>query len=193
MPRQRQAIPPPFAQVVLLRGPARSEGAHRLPFTCCHFCWRVHRLPLPVPVTAWLASFSWPVKVLLGVYSLGFLVGTYTHARGILEHGFLATPVPTVVGVYWDVLTVLDPLAVVLFWWRPRAGLWLAVVIMTSDIAVNTWVYMAGYFGPPTAHMVPLSLFEQALFGLLVFVTVPLVFAALNRPDKPLAPPLARV
>ena len=111
---------------------------------------------------------------------MGFLVGTYTHARGILEHGFLATSVPTAVGVYWDALTVLDPLAVVLFWWRPRAGLWLAVAIMTSDIAVNTWVYMAGYFGPPTARMVPLSLFEQALFGLFVFVTAPLAYRLLR-------------
>ncbi len=136
-------------------------------------------------MTTWLSSSSWPVKALLGVYSVGFLVGTYTHARGILAHGLLATPVPPAIGVYWDVLTLLDPLAVVLLWRQPRAGLWLAVAIMASDIAVNTGVYLAGYFGPPTARMVPLSLFEQALFGLFVFVTAPLVFAALERPDKP--------
>ena len=132
-------------------------------------------------------SSSLPVKVLLAVYSVGFLVGTYTHARGILTHGLLAAPVPPAIGVYWDTLTLVDPLAVVLLWGRPRAGLWLAVAIMASDLAVNTWVYVAGYFGPPTARLVPLSLFEQALFGLLLFVTAPLVFAALERPDKPLA------
>ena len=124
---------------------------------------------------------------MLVVYSLGFLVGTYTHARGIWAHGFLAAPVPSAIGVYWDMLTLLDPLAVFLLWWRPRAGLWLAVAIMASDIAVNTRVYLAGYFGPPRAHLVPLSLFEQALFGLFVFLTTPRVFAALNRPAKPLA------
>ena len=140
-----------------------------------------------VPVTARPASSSLPVKVLLGVYSVGFLVGTYTHARGILSHGLLAAPVPPAIGVYWDTLTLVDPLAVVLLWWRSRAGLWLAVAIMASDLAVNTWVYVAGYFGPPTAGMVPLSLFEQAMFGLLVFITAPLVFAALKRPAKPWA------
>lgn len=138
-------------------------------------------------MTAWLTSSSRSVKVLLGVYSLGFLAGTYTHAQSILAHGFLATPVPLVIGAYWDVLTLLDPLAVVLLWWRPRVGLWLAGAIMASDLAVNTGVYLAGYFGPPTARMVPLSLFEQALFGLFVFVTAPLVFAELNRWAKPLA------
>lgn len=137
-----------------------------------------------MPVTTWLASCPRPVKVLLGVYSLGFLVGTYTHARGILAHGLLAAPVPSAIGVYWDALTVLDPLAVLLLWWRPRAGLWLAVAIMASDIAINTQVYLAGYFGPPTAHMVPLTLFDQALFGVFVFVTAPLLFAALKRPGK---------
>ena len=125
--------------------------------------------------------------MLLGLYSVGFLVGTYTHARGILAHGVLATPVPPAIGAYWDTLTLMDPLAVLLLWWRPRAGLWLAMAIMASDLAINTWVYVAGYFGPPTARMVPLSLFEQALFGLFVFVTAPLVLAALKRPVKPWA------
>jgi hypothetical protein len=52
---------------------------------------------------------------------------------------------------------------------------------MGSDISVNTWVYVAGYFGAPTAHMVPLSLFEQSLFGLFVFLTAPLASAPLTR------------
>jgi hypothetical protein len=55
---------------------------------------------------------------------------------------------------------------------------------MASDISVNTGVYLAGYFGPPTAHMVPLSLFEQALFGLFVFVTAPLLSAATLQPSS---------
>lgn len=118
------------------------------------------------------------------LYCLGFLAGTYTHARGILAHGFLATPVPLPVGAYWDALTVLDPLTVLVLWWCPTRGRWWAVAIMASDISVNTGVYLAGYFGPPTAHMVPLSLFEQALFGLFVFVTVPLLSAATLQPSS---------
>jgi uncharacterized membrane protein YqaE (UPF0057 family) len=88
------------------------------------------------------------------------------------------------IGVYWDTLTVLDPLTVLLLWRRPPVGLWLAVAIMGSDISVNTLVYVAGYFGPPAAHMVPLSLFEQSLFGLFVFLTAPLAYANFSNQEQ---------
>jgi hypothetical protein len=135
-------------------------------------------------LTTWPAGAPQSLQIARWVYTIGFLAGTYTHARGILTHGFLATPVPVAIGFYWDTLTVLDPLTVLLLWWRPKLGLWLAVAIMGSDISVNTWVYVAGYFGVPTAHMVPLSLFEQSLFGLFVFLTAPLASAQLTR-QKP--------
>jgi hypothetical protein len=115
------------------------------------------------------------------VYAIGFLAGTYTHARGILTNGFLATPVPVAIGLYWDTLTVLDPLTVLLLWGRPKLGLWFAVAIMVSDISVNTGVYLAGYFGAPTTHMVPLSLLEQSLFGLFVLLTAPRAYTQLTR------------
>jgi hypothetical protein len=132
-------------------------------------------------ITTWLAGSPQGLQIARWVYTIGFLAGTYTHARGILAHGFLATPVPFAIGLYWDTLTVLDLLTVLLLWWRPKLGLWLAVAIMGSDISVNTRVYLAGYFGAPTAHMVPLSLFEQSLFGLFVFLTAPLASAQLTR------------
>jgi hypothetical protein len=132
-------------------------------------------------LTTWPAGSPLGLPIARWVYAIGFLAGTYTHARGILAHGFLATSVPLAIGLYWDTLTVLDPLTVLLLWWRPKLGLGLAVAIMGSDISVNTWVYVAGYFGAPTAHMVPLSLFEQSLFGLFVFLTAPLASAQLTR------------
>ncbi|GAA3990695.1 hypothetical protein [Hymenobacter antarcticus] len=126
----------------------------------------------------WLPSSPRFLQIVRWVYSIGFLAGTYTHLKGILAHGFLAAPVPLAIGVYWDTLTVLDPLTVLLLWRRPKVGLWMAVAIMGSDISVNTLVYLAGYFGPPSAHMVPLSLFEQSLFGLFVFLTAPFAYSS---------------
>ncbi|TGE12618.1 hypothetical protein [Hymenobacter elongatus] len=134
---------------------------------------------LPTPPPSRL--YTWPVRVVLTIYSGCFLIGTYTHAAGLLRLGWLAAPVPVAIGIYWDALTVLDPLAAVLVWWRPRVGIGLAVVIMASDISVNTYVYLAGYFGPPVAHLVPVTLLEQALFGLFVFVTAPGVYRRTNR------------
>jgi hypothetical protein len=123
------------------------------------------------------------VQLLFLLYSLGFLAGTYTHVRDVALHGLLAAPVPLAIGVFWNILTLLDPLTVALLWWRPQAGIWLAGVIMVVDVSLNTGVYLAGYFGPPTPHMVPLSLFEQALFGLFVLVTAPVAYQLLNRPE----------
>lgn len=135
----------------------------------------------PMHLPTWPAGTPQGLQIVRWVYSIGFLAGTYTHARGILAHGFLATPVPFAIGLYWDTLTMLDSLTVLFLLWRPKLGFWLAVAIMGSDISVNTWVYLTGYFGAPTAHMVPLSLFEQSLFGLFVFLTAPLASAQLTR------------
>ena len=91
--------------------------------TAGHTCWHLPLTPASAFVTAWPVSFPQPATVLRWTYAVGFLAGTYTHARGILAHGFLATLVPTAIGAYWDALTLLDPLAVLLLWRRPRAGL----------------------------------------------------------------------
>ena len=134
---------------------------------------------MPLPAKA-VPDYPPLVKLLFLGYSLGFLVGTYTHVADIWRHGLLAAPVPLAIGIFWNILTLLDPLAVALLWWRPKAGLGLAVAIMVADVSLNTWVYLAGYFGPPTPHMVPLTLFDQALFGLFVLLTAPVAYQRLS-------------
>ena len=126
------------------------------------------------------SDYPRPVTLIFVVYTVCFLVGTYTHAAGLVRRGFLAFPVPLAIGVFWDALTLLDPLAAALLWWRPKAGIRLALTIMAADVCVNTATYLAGYFGPPVPNMVPLSLLDQALFGLFVFVTAPLAYRLLR-------------
>ena len=96
-----------------------------------------------------------------------------------MQRGLLAFPVPLAIGVFWDALTLLDSLAALL-WWRPQAGIRLALAIMVADVCVNSTTYLAGYFGPPVPNMVPLHLLDQALFGLFVFVTAPLAYHLLQ-------------
>ena len=136
-----------------------------------------------------VSKYPRSVTTIFVVYILCFLVGTYTHAAGLVQRGFLASPVPLAIGVFWDALTLLDPLAAMLLWWRPRAGIRLALAIMASDVCVNTATYLAGYFGPPVHNMLPLSLLDQALFGLFVFITAPLAYHRLQAtaPTGPLA------
>ena len=127
-----------------------------------------------------VSEYPRSVTVIFVVYTICFLVGTYTHAAGLVQRGFLALPVPFAIGVFWDALTLLDPLAAVLLWWRPRAGIRLALAIMAADVCVNTATYLAGYFGRPMPNMLPLSLLDQALFGLFVFITAPLAYHQLQ-------------
>lgn len=127
-----------------------------------------------------VSGYPTEVKLLFTIYSICFLVGTYTHTVDLVRHGFLASLVPVAIGVYWNALTLLDPLALVLLWWLPKAGIRLALAIMISDLCVNTGAYLAGYFGPPVLNMVPLRLFEQALFGVFLFVTAPLAYRDLQ-------------
>ncbi len=130
------------------------------------------------------ATYPPSVRLLFGIYSVCLLAGTYTHVAGLLRRGFLAFPVPLGIGVFWDALTLLDPLTVLLLWWQPKAGIRLGLAIMVADICVNTYTYLAGYWGPPVPNMVPLHLCDQALFGVFLFATAPLAFHRLQ-PAKP--------
>ena len=131
------------------------------------------------------AAYPPAVRLLFGIYSACFLAGTYTHVAGLVRRGFLAFPVPLSVGVFWDALTLLDPLTVLLLWWHPKAGIRLGLAIMIADICVNTCTYLAGYWGPPVPNTVPRHLFDQALFGVFLFATAPLAFRRLPAANGP--------
>ena len=42
---------------------------------------------------------------------------------------------------------------------------------MIADICVNTYTYLADYWGPPAPNLVPLYLVEQAVFRIFLFAT----------------------
>ena len=113
--------------------------------------------------------------VILAIYSIGFLVGTCTHVLGLVLHGFLAYDAPLLMNVYWDLLTLLDPLAILLLWVRIKFGLALAIIIMVTDISINSYAYVQGVFGEPALGMIPMSLFLQSMFGLFVLATAPVL------------------
>ena len=123
-----------------------------------------------------LRSYPISTKLVLVIWSVGFLIGTYTHTNHLVTHGLLHHKAPIALSVYWDTLTLLDPLTAALLWCKPKIGILLAVSIMASDISINTYHYLSGYAGQVTSGMVPLFLFDQALFGLFVFVTASLVW-----------------
>lgn len=76
------------------------------------------------------------------IYAVCLLGATVNHAEMLWEHGMFWDygGVPLVSQVYWTSLTVIEPLAVLLLFLRPVAGLGLALAIIVSDVIHNTWL-----------------------------------------------------
>ena len=97
-------------------------------------------------------------------------MGVLTHARSLLTNGWRPTgAAPAAFSAYWTSLTALDALAIALLFLRPRAGVWLALGVMLSDVAVNS--YAAATFLRGEFQLWAFGL--QVLFLGLVLVTAP--------------------
>ena len=119
------------------------------------------------------------VRIVQALWIVGYLIGTSTHAADLLLGGTNAySSFPAPLRLFWILLTVLDPLIVVLILLKKQAGVILGVVVIVIDVGVNATVY---------ATIGGLSLFGvlcQTLFGILILVTArPLSawFTAINR------------
>lgn len=103
------------------------------------------------------------------VWALGLLVGASTHVAAIFRCGLCSAGVPIPTVVFWNALTVLDPLAAVLLFVRPRAGVVLTVAIMVADVAHNVWAFTA-------MPMIVWPVVLQAAFLAFVVVAAPIVW-----------------
>jgi hypothetical protein len=94
------------------------------------------------------------------------------HVSDLLTHGWLPyrfAPLPF--NIYWTSLTLLDALAAIVFLYDLRVGLAFALVIITSDVALNLF----GRF-ELGLHLNSLALSLQFVFLVLVIVTTCHVF-----------------
>ena len=118
------------------------------------------------------------IKIFFYIYMLGFLAGTVSHIIDIWHGGFMPyNSSPLLLNVYWTSLTFFDPLAIFLLFYFPYAGMALAVFIMISDIAVNLYVTYVFNHGDIFSSWILVS---QILFGLFVFITVPVAWKRLK-------------
>ena len=116
-----------------------------------------------------------PVRLFFAVYILGFAYGSRNHIVDILADGWLGYDfVPLFINLYWTLLTFFDPLAIFLLLTLPHAGIILSVLIMASDIAINTGVTVYFYYqtGMLTFDRLPL----QIAFGIFIFLTSPIAW-----------------
>jgi hypothetical protein len=101
------------------------------------------------------------------IWALCLAIGTCTHIASLIEGWNDRVPVASI--VFWDSLTILDPLAAVLLFLRPRIGVVLTLAIMLSDVAHNVWAITAFQ-----AMVWPVV--AQALFLIFVLATASLVW-----------------
>ncbi|MBB5459050.1 hypothetical protein [Paraburkholderia sp. Cpub6] len=119
------------------------------------------------------------------LFAVCLLAATFNHARAILEHGVLwdygyGSKIAFTSRLYWAMLTILDPLAAVLLFIKPRTGIRLTIAIMVSDVIHNTY-YVA-------ANDQWLAPFYLAQVGFLVVVLGLAPVAARAGPSRGHAP-----
>jgi hypothetical protein len=101
---------------------------------------------------------------------LCLLGATSTHLLTLVRHDLFWNygGAPLFTCIYWTSLTFLDPLAAVLLFLKPRAGLLATFVIIVSDVAHNTWLMQRSQ-SPDWLNWMYLS---QVAFLVFVLVTV---------------------
>jgi hypothetical protein len=89
------------------------------------------------------------VRAVVGVGIVVMAYGTVAHLIQ-LRAGYPWAP--TWLAVYFTSLTLFDPLAAALLWFRRRAGLYLAAGVLATDAAANGYATYVIGAGPPVAR-----------------------------------------
>jgi hypothetical protein len=109
--------------------------------------------------------------ILRSIYA-GCLAGaTCVHVATHVQYGVLlgaleARGFSPFTRFFWSSLTLLDPLAALLMFVRPRAGLVLTGVVIVSDVAHNSWILDHFVMSPDAAY------WAQVAFLLFLFATI---------------------
>jgi hypothetical protein len=108
-------------------------------------------------------------KVVRLVWAICLLIGTGFHMVDFFRSGGAYPGYPLGTVVFWNALTVLDPLAATLLFWRPRLGVLSTLAIILSDVSHNVWA-VATY----DAMVWPVAM--QAAFLVFVLATAHLIW-----------------
>jgi hypothetical protein len=117
------------------------------------------------------------------VYLGAFAVATICHLLDVVRGGWLPyTKYALGLNVFWTSLTFLDPLAIVLLVRRRRAGLVLALLIISVDVAVNLSVGIGELVRSGRFTFWGLS--TQVPVGVFMWWTAPTVWDAEAHPSR---------
>lgn len=121
---------------------------------------------------------SYVLKILLIIYLLSFLGATYNHAMDLIKYGLfpyqrLNSNVPVWLNIYWTLLTIFDPLAIIFLLYSLNMGLVLYGVVIVSDVLINYWFMIStkGLFS-----WINFGQISQLLFLVFYLATVRLIY-----------------
>jgi len=110
-------------------------------------------------------------------YVTAFAVATICHLFDIARGGWLPyTKYALGLNVFWTSLAFLDPLAIVLLLKRRRAGVCLALLIITVDVVVNLTVGLREFV--PSGRFTFWGLATQIPVGVFMWWTAPKLWTA---------------
>jgi hypothetical protein len=103
---------------------------------------------------------------LIWFYALCFMVAGLGHVADIWSEGWMPyVEAPDALNFYWTSLAAADFSAVVLLLARPRVGLALAILIMVSDVLINSYATYAIHVLAPDWPLQLQSLFLGLVLG----------------------------
>ena len=105
-----------------------------------------------------------------------FLGAALRHGLDLSTGGWLPYRyVPIWTNLFWTALTFLDPFTALALWYRPRLGVVLALLVMLTEVSVNTfWTLRFGQAGVLSGPGV-LTLVVQTIFLGMILRGFPLL------------------
>ena len=114
--------------------------------------------------------------IVVSLWVCAFVVGTVSHALDIVRGGWLPyTRYALGLNLFWTALTFADPLAVFLLIYRRRAGVYVALSIISIDVAVNSAVGVGEFV--KSGHFTFWGLYTQVPVGVFMWTTAPMLEA----------------
>lgn len=115
------------------------------------------------------------------IYALCLLGATWNHWTAICLHGIFWDygGLPKASTTFWTMLALIDPVAVILLFWKPNIGVAATAFIIVVDVIHNVWI-TARYF-PPLLQWSAGRWQIIAQIAFLIFVATTAAFAWMRK------------
>ena len=119
-------------------------------------------------------------RIVVSLWVCAFVVGTVCHVLDIVQGGWLPYRRYALgLNLFWTALTFADPLAALLLIYRRRAGVCVALSIISIDVAVNATVGVGEFV--KSGHFTFWGLYTQVPVGVFMWTTAPMLWRADGR------------